>query len=105
MFMKKKVPKEIDVSYLFNIHTHPRHEDSNGVGYFNFFSAQDINSFITSNVTVTGLITDKLWILMRTNKTPSSLNELEDKDITVERLNRLEIGIYKGEFYKKLERI
>jgi hypothetical protein len=102
---EKKVPEEIDVSYLFNMHTHPRHEDSNGVGYYNFFSAQDIKSFINSNVSVTGLITDKLWILMRTNKTPSNLNQLEDKDITIDRLNRLEIGVYSGEFYKILRKL
>jgi hypothetical protein len=102
---EKKVPKKIDVSYLFNMHTHPRHEDSNGVGYYNFFSAQDIKSFINSNVTVTGLITDKLWLLMRTDKTPSNLVQLEDKDITIDRLNKLEIGVYEGEFYKKLRKL
>jgi len=102
---EKKVPKKIDVSYLFNMHTHPRHEDSNGVGYYNFFSAQDIKSFINSNVTVTGLITDKLWLLMRTDKTPNNLNQLEDKDITIDRLNSLEMGVYEGEFYKTLTKI
>jgi hypothetical protein len=98
----KKVPKEIEVSYLFNMHTHPQHKDDSGVGYYNFFSAQDIKSLIKSNVAITGLITDKLWILIRTNKTPNNLNHLTDRDITIENLNKLEIGVYSGEFYKKL---
>jgi hypothetical protein len=101
----KRVPKEIEVSYLFNMHTHPQHQNDKGVGYYNFFSAQDIKSLINSNVAITGLITDKLWILIRTNKTPNNLDHLTDKDITIENLNKLEIGVYSGEFYKKLNRI
>lgn len=101
----KKVPKKIDVSYLFNMHTHPWHMDDRGVGYYNFFSAQDIKSLIKSNVAITGLVTDKLWILIRTNKTPDNLDHLTDKDITIDKLNELEIGVYSGEFYKKLEKL
>jgi hypothetical protein len=101
----KKVPKEIEIEYLFNIHTHPLHRNSNGVEYYNFFSAQDIKSFITSNVAITGLVTDKLWILIRTNRTPNNLEYLQDKDITVEKLKKLEIGVYSGEFNKILKRI
>lgn len=102
---KKKVPKKIDVSYLFNMHTHPQHKDGRGVGYYNFFSAQDIRSFIKSEVAITGLITDKLWILIRTNKTPNNVEHLTDKDMTIENLNKLNIGLYSGEFYKKLTKI
>jgi hypothetical protein len=101
----KKVPKKIEIEYLFNIHTHPLHRNSNGVEYYNFFSAQDIKSFITSNVAITGLVTDKLWILIRTNRTPNNLEYLQDKDITVEKLKKLEIGVYSGEFNKILKRI
>ncbi|MDD3475090.1 MAG: hypothetical protein PHP08_04330 [Candidatus Dojkabacteria bacterium] len=101
----KNIPKKIEVSYLFNMHTHPQHRDNNGVGYYNFFSAQDIKSFINSNVAITGLITDKLWMLIRTNRTPKNLDNLQDKDITVEKLKELEIGIYSGEFNKNLTKI
>ena len=87
------------------MHTHPQHRDNNGVGYYNFFSAQDIKSFINSNVAITGLITDKLWMLIRTNRTPKNLDNLQDKDITVEKLKELEIGIYSGEFNKNLTKI
>jgi hypothetical protein len=101
----KKVPKEIEIEYLFNIHTHPQHKDSNGVEYYNFFSAQDIKSFITSNVAITGLVTNKFWLLFRTNKTPKNIHYLEDRDITIEKLKELNIAIYNGEFYKKVVKI
>lgn len=101
----KKAPKEVQVSYLFNMHTHPQHMDTLGNPYYNFFSAQDIRSLLSSNVAITGLITDKLWILIRTNITPSNIDKLEDKDINIETLNNtLHIGVYCGEFYKKLSK-
>ena len=102
---EKNVPKKIDVSYLFNMHTHPQHRDSNGGGYYNFFSAQDIKSFISSKVAITGLITDKLWVLIRTNRTPDNLDYLQDKDITIEKLKELEIGVYTGEFNKRINKL
>jgi hypothetical protein len=101
----KRVPKEIEIEYLFNIHTHPQHRNSSGIGYYNFFSAQDIRSFINSNTVVTGLVTDKLWLLFRTNKTANNVDFLNDKDITIEKLQELEIGVYSGEFNKKLNRV
>ena len=101
----KKVPKDVDVSYLFNMHTHPQHKDERKVGYYNFFSAQDIKSFINSNVAITGLISDKLWILIRTNKTPQSIDHLTDTDMSVGNLKKLNIGVYSGEFYKKLNKV
>jgi len=101
----KRSPKKIEVEYLFNMHTHPQHKDSRGGVYYNFFSAQDIKALIQSNVAITGLITDKLWLLIRTNKTPSNLDYLTDQDITINKLNELEIGVYSGEFYKNINKI
>ena len=102
---EKSIPKKIEVSYLFNMHTHPQHRDSSGVGYFNFFSAQDIKSFIQSNVAVTGLVTDRLWVLIRTNRTPNNLDYIQDRDISIEKLNELQIGVYGGEFYKNCKKL
>ncbi|MFA7683018.1 MAG: hypothetical protein WCX94_02625, partial [Candidatus Dojkabacteria bacterium] len=89
----------------FNMHTHPQHRDDRGVEYYNFFSAQDIRSLLSSNVAITGLITDKLWILIRTNKTPKNINNLTDRDINLENFKRLSIGVYCGEFNKKVEKV
>jgi hypothetical protein len=101
----KRVPQKIEIEHLFNMHTHPQHRQSSGVEYYSFFSAQDIKSFIKSNVVVTGLITNKFWLLFRTNKTPQNIDFLKDQDITIEKLKELNIAIYKGEFYKKLVRV
>ena len=101
----KKIPKKIEVSYLFNMHTHPQHKDERGNTHYNFFSVQDIKSLLKSNVSITGLITDKLWILIRTKLTPNNIDKLQEGNISIENLiNNQHIGVYCGEFYKKVIR-
>ncbi|MGI6423611.1 MAG: hypothetical protein ACOX0X_03300 [Candidatus Dojkabacteria bacterium] len=101
----KSVPKTLEVQYLFNIHTHPKHTREDGSIYYNFFSAQDIKALLSSNAIMTGLVTDKLWLLIRTDKTPSRVDSLVDSDVTPKYLEEtLNIGLYKGEFNKKLYR-
>lgn len=98
----RSVPKTLDVQYLFNIHTHPVHVNEKGNNYYNFFSAQDIKSLISSKAIMTGLITDKLWILIRSNKTPDNLDNLLDSSITPQYLeDTLQIGVYTADFNKK----
>lgn len=95
----KKVPKKVEVSYLFNMHTHPQHKKDSGEVYYNFFSAQDIRSFINSNAIVTGLVTNKLYLLFRSNNTSTNVNDLKDSDITKEFLkDNYNMGVYEGEF-------
>lgn len=102
----KKIPKQVEVKYLFNMHTHPPHKLSDGKTYYSFFSAQDIKSLVKSNAVITGMIGDKLWLLFRTNSTPSNVEHLTDKDVTVQHLTQtLNIAIYSGEFKKKLTRV
>ena len=101
----KRAPKEIEVEYLFNMHTHPHHMDSSGGGYYNFFSAQDIKSLISSNAPITGLVTDRLWLLFRTNVTPSNVDSLTDENVSIEKLKELNVGLYSGEFYKRVKKI
>ncbi len=100
----RNVPKSLEVQYLFNIHTHPKHvKDDNS--YYNFFSAQDIKSLISSKAIVTGLVTDKLWLLIRTSKTPDSVEKLVDSEVNsyyVE--NILKMGLYRANFSKKVYR-
>ncbi len=101
----KKIPKKIEVAYLFNMHTHPQHQNERGETYYNFFSAQDVKSLIKSQVAITGLITDRLWILIRTSDTPSNIDRVEDRDMNIEYLNNtLHIGVYSAHFNKKLTR-
>ena len=54
---------------------------------------------------MTGLITDKLWILIRSNKTPDNLDNLLDSSITPQYLeDTLQIGVYTADFNKKAYR-
>ncbi len=102
----KKVPKQIELHYLFNMHTHPPHRHGDKV-YYGFFSAQDIKSLVATNAVVTGLITDHFYLLFRTNKVNGGIvGELEDKDITVDAItDKYNYVLYKGEHGKKLHRV
>lgn len=104
---EKKVPKNgIEVKYLFNMHTHPPHKTPDGRDFYSFFSLQDLKSLLISNVVITGMIGDKFWLLMRTNQTPSVLNNFEEKDISPESLTeQLKLGVYTGDFKGKLVRV
>lgn len=100
----KNVPSKIEVKYLFNIHTHPVHM-INGQERYGFFSFTDINTLVNSNAIITGMIGDKLWILFKTNKTPKVLNNYEESEISIESLTeKIKLGVYSGEFGKKLIR-
>lgn len=99
------VPKSLEVQYLFNIHTHPKHVTESGQEYYNFFSAQDIKSLISSRAIITGLVSDSFWILVRTKSTPNDVSYLLDNQVTPEYLeDTLHIGVYKAEFNKKAYR-
>lgn len=98
----KNVPKTLEVQYLFNIHTHPKHLNESGNTYYNFFSAQDIKSMISSKAIMTGLVTDTLWLLIRTNQTTENVDTLTDSEVTPQYLEEvLNIGVYRAEFNRK----
>ncbi|MGI5897572.1 MAG: hypothetical protein ACOX6Q_00180 [Candidatus Dojkabacteria bacterium] len=98
----KNVPKSLEVQYLFNIHTHPKYIREDGTNNYHFFSAQDIKSLISSKAIMTGLITDVVWILIRTSKTPDNVDTLVDSQVTPEYLEEvLHIGLYKAKFNEK----
>lgn len=101
----KKIPKSVDLKYLFNLHTHPPHGDKTNP-YYSFFSLQDLKSLLASGAIITGMIGSKIWLLVRTKKTPRELNNFEESEITEQSLiNRLNIAVYHGEFYQKLVKI
>ena len=101
----KDVPKALEVQYLFNIHTHPKHIHEDGNTHYNFFSAQDIKSLISSKAIMTGLITDKLLLLVRSSRTPDTVEKLVDSEVNpyyVEHV--LKMGLYEASFSKKAYR-
>jgi len=98
----KKAPKSLSVEYLFNMHTHPPHLDNRGNNYYGFFSLQDIKSLLQSQAVVTGLVTDRLWLVVRTSETPQNIGNLVESDISVTYLKeRLSMVVYMAEFNKK----
>ncbi|MDD4382481.1 MAG: hypothetical protein PHE21_04045, partial [Candidatus Dojkabacteria bacterium] len=92
----KRAPKVVSVEYLFNMHTHPKTEYG-----FSFFSSQDLKSMIESNAVISGLITDKLWLLVRTDK--ADINDiLNNEDLSVENLKeKMKFVVYCAEFNRK----
>jgi len=87
--------KSIQVKFLFNMHTHPPHENE-----YAMFSATDIRSFLSSRSALTGLITDKLWLLFKTNAVDAIKNIPIDRsgEIKLEELT-MDFGfkVYAGE--------
>ncbi len=102
----KNVPKQIEVKYLFNMHTHPPHQMTDGSMFYSFFSVQDIRSLLDSQAIITGLIADKFWLLCRTSKTSSGIGDnIQDAQINMEFLcKELHIEIYSGDFKSTLQR-
>lgn len=92
--------KNIEVEFLFSMHTHPPYsKDSNtGTTEYMYFSPVDIRSFIGSGTIITGLVTDVVWLLIRTKKTPGTFRLDDSAIITPEYLiTQLHIQVYKAE--------
>jgi len=102
----KSMPKQIVVKYMFNLHTHPAHTyEGREEPYYGFFSLQDLVSQLQTKAVVSGLVTNKLWLIFRTNQSPSILNNYEESEISVESLKeKLKFIVYEGEFGRKMIR-
>ena len=103
----KKIPKKVDIKYLFNMHTHPPHTDpTTGKTYYSFFSLQDIKSLISSQAIVSGMIGDKIWLLVRTSRTPSIAHECDEHKFNSQVLfEQYGLVTYTGDFKQKLRKI
>lgn len=64
-----KVPSKQVIKYLMNVHSHPKFKDLSGKDNYSFFSVTDIENFINSTLPVVGLVTDRLWLACKTEKT------------------------------------
>ncbi len=53
------------IDFLFNLHTHPAHKVM-GENRYGFYSETDIATFISNELEVIGLVTDKLWLILKT---------------------------------------
>jgi hypothetical protein len=96
------VPQKIEINYLFNMHTHPKEVGIDGMTRYSFFSVQDIRSLISSKAIMTGLVTDKLWFLVRTSETSDYIPYNDGDILTVEGLkNDMKLGVYCADFNRK----
>lgn len=110
-----KNKKKVEISFLFNMHTHPPRRDVKAVDVvevgqetntYSFFSATDLRSFLGSNVVMTGLITDKLWILMKTNRSPNAMPEISEATFSPRVLTDVfKFRVYRGEFGRKVIKV
>ncbi len=97
----KDAPKKVSIQYLFNLHTHPKHVFENGESIFSFVSKQDMISQLQSKAIVSGLVTDKLWLFVRTNNSPDTIT-MDEVNITVDTLKaEMKMVIYSAELFKK----
>jgi hypothetical protein len=110
-----------DIGYFFNIHTHPILDKSQN--RYTFFSPTDINSLINSPSLLAGLVTDKVWLVCKTNKLvdhlESSDNDLLNEisiqqfannnktsyDYIINNFAKLGLVLYRGEFGKCLYKL
>ena len=101
----KRIPKKVQIQYLFNMHTHPPHSRDDGSVFYSFFSLQDVRSLVKSGAVLSGMIGDKLYLMVRTMKTPSTVHEFDERLLSPDTLYS-EFGIvtYIGSFKEKLQR-
>jgi hypothetical protein len=100
----KNIPTKIELKYLFNMHTHPRHTTDDGY-YYGTFSSQDIKSLVQTDAVITGLIRDDFTLLFKTNRSIRDTSQLEDRDITLQSLTeKYGFVVYTGKFKGKLYR-
>lgn len=98
----ENIVKNPKITMLFIVHTHPLLQEQSGKDN-NFFSTTDLNSFINSNALVTGLVAENIYLLAKTQYTPTSM-----PDITIERLtpeylfNEMNILVYKAKINEQI---
>lgn len=110
---KSELPKKPAINYIFTVHSHPPQEQGSS-----FFSRQDIKSLLSSKGHCTGLITEKLLIACKHQKSPQRLsteqervvqninsNLVKSENLDLKNLSELKLIFYIGDFKKSLVRI
>jgi hypothetical protein len=118
----EKITKNPKFGFLFNIHTHPQHLNYSGNPTYGFFSDTDIRSLLGAEAMLSGLVTDKFWLVGKTENIikkigevgEDMLREISDKSYEGEdyldeiiRTQMKDWGLvfYKADFGKMLERV
>jgi hypothetical protein len=94
------IQKEGKSAILFHLHTHPPYyigETQPENRRYAFFSAVDIQSFLLSNSAIFGVITDKVYLMIKPSNVSKKYQPFSDHDITPEFLTSvLGIAVYEG---------
>jgi hypothetical protein len=118
----KKLPNQTEMGFLFNVHSHPIHVNAFGEKTYSFFSDTDIRTLIESEAIISGLVTDRFWLVCKTDQVISKigevgeelLREISDKafageeyldEIIRENMKRWGLVFYSAEFDKTLVRV
>lgn len=119
---ESQITRTINAGILFNLHTHPLHIGINGQPTYSFFSVQDFLSFINSKNTLMGLVTDKFWLVGKTDKTIKKIGEVgiemlqrvshqafadssQIDAVVVKEMKNWGMVFYRGDFNRSLERL
>jgi hypothetical protein len=87
----KSVPAKQVIKYLLNIHTHPKFTDLAGKDSYSFFSVVDVEGFIGAAYPVIGVITSKLWLACKTDKSVKKIGSVGEEMVYF-----VTEGMYKG---------
>lgn len=87
----KIVPPKQVIKYLLNIHTHPKFTNLSGEPSYSFFSVVDVDGFIKAAYPVIGVITSKLWLACKTDKTVKKVGTVGEEMVYF-----VTEGMYKG---------
>lgn len=94
--------RKIEVLSLFNMHTHPPHDVSTSgtdTPWYSFFSLTDLNSFLGSRSVMTGMVTNKLWMLFKTANVKTDTSGVIEAELTPKvLLEQFGIKVYSGLF-------
>lgn len=92
--------KNLEVMYLFNLHTHPPRVDiMTGNRVYSLFSSIDLKGFLETPAAVTGLVTDQLWLLFKTKNSPQTFARENSFVATPEILTQeLGLKVYRAQF-------
>lgn len=71
-----KLTGDLQIGYLFNIHSHPEHVNAAKQVTYSFFSDTDIRTLLASDAVVSGLVTDKFWLVVKTDQAISKVGEV-----------------------------
>lgn len=68
--------KDQHIGFLTHMHTHPHDTSSSGAKFYSFFSDADLNSLLSSNMFMTGLVIDRLWLCCKTDRAVGSVGQV-----------------------------